>query len=84
MIGICDGKLMLLECKDSGEKVEEDQVFKLADVANRPNWSRLIFVTPTAFTDAESLCENVQSRCQARVETWERTISRPQTLGPCR
>ena len=70
-IGIRDGKLILVECKDSGGALGEDEAFRLADVANHLDCSRLIFITPTTFSNAESLCANAQERCQARVEAWE-------------
>ena len=72
IVGIRDGKLTLVECKNSGTNLSADEAYKMADVSNHLACTRLLFMTPTEFPNAEEFFGELQSHCQARVEYWER------------
>jgi len=71
LIGIRDGKLIIVECKDTGRSLTEDEAKRLVDLSNFLKCSRLLFVTPTDFPQAKTLFPLIQERCTARLEWWE-------------
>lgn len=71
IVAIISGRLAIVECKDSGETLSEAEVRKLVTIANHLECSRLIFVTPTTFPQADELFPQAEATCSARVEWWE-------------
>lgn len=83
VVGIRDGKLIVAECKDSGDKLSEQEISRLVNVANHLNCSRLLFVTTTKFSDsdADALFGPYQPRSSARLEWWEASDVFDQSAG---
>ncbi|MBI4301478.1 MAG: hypothetical protein HY664_02585 [Chloroflexi bacterium] len=71
LVAIWDGKLILVECKDSGEDLTRDEVGKLVKVANHFGSSQLLFVTPTRFPQADELFPFAKEVCTADLDIVE-------------
>lgn len=67
--GIINGRLVIAECKDSGDKLTRTEVDAMIDMANHLECSRLLFVTPTEFSP--DLFATANDRCTAQVDWWE-------------
>lgn len=73
IVGIIDGKLVIAECRDSGETLTQPEVKSLVDLSNHLDCSRLLFITPTSFPDAPDLFTAFEGDSSATLEWWEAT-----------
>lgn len=71
LVAIRDGRLLIAECKDTGAKLTKKEVNRYVRLANHIKCSRILFVTPTAFPQADALFDIAQKKCKALVEWWE-------------
>lgn len=72
LVSIRDGRLIIGECKGSGEKLTKEEVNRYARLANYLECSRILFVTPTFFPNAEQLFNATQPKCAASIEWWQK------------
>jgi hypothetical protein len=71
LVSIRDGRLIIGECKDSGERLTKKEVNRYVKLANYLKCSRVLFITPTSFPKAEQLFNAAQQKCSASIEWWE-------------
>lgn len=70
LVAIIDGRLIVAECKESGEMLTEQEVSKMISIANYLRCSRLLFITTTSFPQADRLFLKAKETCTARMEWW--------------
>ena len=72
LVSIRDGRLIIGECKDSGEKLTKEEIFRYVKLANHLRCSRIIFATPTSFPQGDQLFPKFQQKCSALIEWWQK------------
>lgn len=71
LISIRDGRLIIGECKDSGDKLTKREVSRYIKLANYLKCLRVLFITPTSFPQADQLFIPAQKKCSALIEKLE-------------
>lgn len=72
LVSIRDGRLIIGECKDSGEKLTKKDILRYVKLANHLQCSRIIFATPTSFPQGDQLFPKAQQKCSALIEWWQK------------
>jgi hypothetical protein len=72
LVSIRDGRLIIGECKDSGEKLTKKDILRYVKLANHLRCSRIIFATPTSFPQGDQFFPKAQQKCSALIEWWQK------------